>query len=79
LHLESTGPALDRRRDDMTSLSKRVLYVSMAVMILVALAAVVDMATPGWIFARSWAMDILFVVGAGIVIYLALDALKDQK
>ena len=67
----------------MNSLAKNVLYGSMGVAGLVAAAAVLDFVTGGGVFAtRSMAgyvMDVLFIVGAGIVIYLAIDALAEQK
>jgi hypothetical protein len=67
----------------MNSLPKRVLYASIGVMGLVAAAAAVDFLTGGWVFASQsmsgYMMDALFLVGAGVVIYLAIDALAEQK
>jgi len=67
----------------MNSLPKRVLYASIGLMGLVALAAVGDFVTGGMVFASQsmagYMMDIFFLAGAGIVIYLAIDALADQK
>ncbi len=67
----------------MNSLPKRVLYASIGVMGLVALAAAADFLTGGWIFASQsmsgYVMDFMFLAGAGVVIYLAIDALAEQK
>jgi threonine/homoserine/homoserine lactone efflux protein len=67
----------------MNSLAKNVLYGSIGVAGLVAAGAVLDLVTGGGIFAThstaGYVMDALFIVGAGIVIYLALDALAEQK
>jgi hypothetical protein len=67
----------------MNSLPKRVLYASIGLMGLVAAGAAVDFLTGGWVFAArsmsGYVMDALFLVGAGIVIYLAIDALAEQK
>jgi hypothetical protein len=67
----------------MSSLPKRVLYGSMGLSGLVALAAVGDFVTGGMIFAShtmsGYVMDVMFLIGAGIVIYLAIDALAEQK
>jgi hypothetical protein len=62
---------------------KHVLYASIGVTGLVAAAAVLDFVTGGWVFAThsmaGYVMDAMFIVGAGIVIYLAIDALAEQK
>lgn len=67
----------------MNSLPKRLLYASIGATGLVAAAAVVDFLTGGWVFAShsaaGYVMDVMFIAGAGIVIYLALDALAEQK
>jgi hypothetical protein len=67
----------------MTSWPKRFLYGSIGLTGLVALAAVIDFVTGGMIFAShsmsGYVMDVMFLVGAGIVIYLAIDALGEQK
>jgi hypothetical protein len=67
----------------MNSLPKNVLYTSIGLTALVAVASVADFLTGGWVFAThsmaGYVMDALFVVGAGIVIYLAIDALAEQK
>jgi hypothetical protein len=67
----------------MSSLPKRVLYASIGLTALVAVGAVADFLTGGWVFAThstaGYVMDAMFLVGAGIVIYLAIDALAEQK
>jgi hypothetical protein len=70
--------AISQRYRAMTSLPKRVLYASIGLMALVILAAVIDMAT-GWTFASHWGMDITFMIAAGVVIYLGIEALREQK
>jgi hypothetical protein len=66
----------------MTSLPKRVLYASIGLAGLVILATLADIAT-GAVFgmdgARMWTMDVIFLICGGIVIYLAIDALAEQK
>jgi hypothetical protein len=62
----------------MSSLPKRVLYASMGLAGIVAIACVLDF-VGGWTFASHWGMDVMLLIGAGIVIYLAIDALADQK
>jgi hypothetical protein len=67
----------------MNSLPKNVLYTSIGLTGLVAAAAVADFLTGGWVFAThstaGYVMDVMFIIGAGIVIYLAIDALAEQK
>jgi len=67
----------------MNSLPKSVLRASIGVMGLVAVAAAIDFLTGGWVFASNsmsgYVMDFLFLAGAGVVIYLAIDALAEQK
>jgi hypothetical protein len=67
----------------MNSVPKRVLYASIGLMGLVATAALIDFLTGGWVFASQsmsgYVMDFLFMAGAGIGIYLAIDALAEQK
>lgn len=67
----------------MNSLPKRVLYASIGLTGLVAAAAVLDFVTGGMIFAShttsGYVMDVFFILGAGVVIYLAIDALAEQK
>ena len=68
----------------MTSWPKRLPYGSIGLTGLVALAAVADFVTGGMIFnaghsTSGYVMDVMFLIGAGIVIYLAIDALGEQK
>jgi uncharacterized membrane protein len=64
----------------MSSLPKRVLYAAMGLAGIVAVACVLDFVTPGgWTFAQHYGMDVMLLIGAGIVIYLAIDALAEQK
>lgn len=62
----------------MTSLPKRILYGSIGIVGLVAVASVADIVTE-FPFGRYIVMDVIFLVAAGIVIYLAIDALAEQK
>jgi uncharacterized membrane protein len=62
----------------MSSLPKRVLYASMGLAGIVGLACILDF-VGGWTFAQHYGMDIMLLIGAGIVIYLAIDALAEQK
>ena len=67
----------------MNSVPKRVLQASIGLMGLVGVAAIIDFVTGGWVFASQsmsgYIMDVLFLIGAGIVIYLAIDALAEQR
>ena len=62
----------------MSDALKKMLFASMGVSGLVALLAIVDLAV-GFPFAQSVVMDITFVLTAGVVIYMAYDALQDTK
>ena len=63
----------------MTDTSKTLLRVSAVVAGLVAVAAILDLAL-GFPFAGyNTVMDICFLIGALIVIYLAWDAWKDLR
>jgi uncharacterized membrane protein len=67
----------------MNSLPRRLLYASIGLTGLVAAIAVIDFVTGGGVFAShtmtGYVMDGLFIVGAGLTIYLAIDALAEQK
>ena len=56
--------------------SKNLIFASFGVAGLVAAAALLDMAT-GIPFARQMVFDILFLLAAAVVGYLAWDAYKD--
>jgi hypothetical protein len=61
-------------------MAKRVLYASIALTAIVAILAIIDFITPsGVIFARNVTLDVIFVISAGVIIYLAVDALREQK
>ncbi|HEV7999580.1 MAG TPA: hypothetical protein VGP63_06860 [Planctomycetaceae bacterium] len=62
----------------MTSLPKRVLYASMGLAGIVAAACILDF-VGGWTFAYHWGMDTVLLIAAGIVIYLGIEALAEQK
>jgi hypothetical protein len=70
--------AITERYRAMTSLPKRVLYASIGLMAVVILASLIDIVS-GFTFAKHWGMDIVFLIAAGVVMYLAFDALKEQK
>jgi hypothetical protein len=58
------------------------IYGSIAASGLVALAAIADLVTGipfGFGSGQTMIMDILFLISAGIVIYLGWDALKDLR
>lgn len=59
-----------------TSTSKKMILGSMIAAAVVALAALVDLVA-GFPFAGQMIMDIMFLVGAAIVLYLGWDAYKD--
>lgn len=65
----------------MKDLPKQAVIASMIVAVLVALAALADMimGVPFSGSEHTFMMDILFIVAAAIVAYLAWDALKDMS
>lgn len=62
----------------MSSLSKKVIIGSMAASGLVGALAILDLAL-GFPFRRSMTMDVLFLLCAAGVIYMAYDAYQDFK
>ena len=62
----------------MSSSSKKVIVGSMAASGLVALLSILDLAL-GIPFKRSFLMDVMFLLSAGAVIYMAYDAYQDLK
>lgn len=62
----------------MTKASKNIIFGSMGVAGLVALLAILDMAM-GIPFAGQMVMDIMFLVGASLVLYMGYDAYQDLK
>lgn len=64
--------------DTMANLTKRMLIGSIAVAGIVALASVVDMIT-GYPFDGRMMLDIMFLIGAAITIYLGYDSFQDLR
>ncbi len=62
----------------MANVAKKVVVGSMAVAGLVAIAAVVDMIV-GMPFSGRITMDIMFVIGAGLVIYMGWDSYQEMR
>ncbi|MDB5345420.1 MAG: hypothetical protein JWP89_3797 [Schlesneria sp.] len=60
-----------------SNLPKNMVFGSFGAAGLVAVLAILDIVT-GYPFAKSMTMDILFILSAGIVGYLAWDAYKDM-
>ncbi len=62
----------------MTKASKQMIIGAMIASGLVALAAILDIAM-GIPFAGQMVMDVMFLIGAGLVGYMAWDAYKDAN
>lgn len=62
----------------MSKASKQMILGSMVAAGLVALAALVDIVS-GYPFAGRLVFDIIFLIAAGLVIYLGWDAYQDVK
>ena len=60
----------------MANASKQMVIGAMAVAGIVALAAIADLVI-GVPFAGRMVMDIMFLIGAGLVIYMSWDAYRD--
>ncbi|MDX1966855.1 MAG: hypothetical protein SFV23_06775 [Planctomycetaceae bacterium] len=60
-----------------TNVTKNMIFASFGVAGLVAAACLLDMAT-GIPFARQMVFDILFLLAAAVVGYLAWDAYRDM-
>ncbi len=60
----------------MNSTAKKMIIGSMAASGIVALAAILDIITK-FPFTRLIMMDVMFLIGAGIVLYMGYDAYKD--
>ena len=54
------------------------LFGSMGAAGLVALAALIDMFS-GFFFKQQIVMDIMFLIGAGLVIYMGWDSYRELK
>ena len=61
-----------------SNLPKNLVFGSFGAAGLVAVLAILDIATGSFPFAGSIVMDILFILSAAIVGYLAWDAYKDM-
>ncbi len=61
----------------MSNLLKRLVLGSMVVAGLVAVAAIVDMVL-GVPFSRRIVMDVLFLISAGFVLYMAYDTYQEM-
>lgn len=62
----------------MASASKNMIIGSWVVAGIVAVVAVVDLAL-GIPFNRLLIMDILFLIGAGVIFYMGWDAFQDLR
>ena len=62
----------------MANVAKNVVVGSMAVALLVAIASVIDIFF-GMPFSGKWLMDIMFVISAGLVIYMGWDSYRDLR
>ena len=62
----------------MTKNTKKMIFGSMGAAGLVALASIADLALKSPFGGYSMAMDILFLVAAGIIIYLGYDTYRDM-
>ena len=62
----------------MAGNARSVVFGSMVVAGLMALASILDMVL-GIPFQGQMALDIMFILAAGIVIYMGIDCLKDQR
>ena len=60
----------------MADTSKKIVVGSMAVSALVALLVLLDLAL-GFPFNRSYVMDILFLCGAALVLYMGYDTYQE--
>lgn len=66
----------------MSDTSRKMILGSIVAAGLVGLAAILDLVTGmpfGFGSGKTLVMDILFLICAGIVVYLGLDALKDLR
>jgi len=66
----------------MSDTSKKMILGSMIASGIVGAAALLDIVTGipfGWDSGKTMIMDILFLVSAGIVMYLGWDAMQDLR
>ena len=62
----------------MSNTSKYMVIGSMVIGLVVAVAALLDIAT-GFPFAGKKLMDVMFLVGAGLVLYLGWDTYNEFR
>ena len=62
----------------MAGNSRGIVFGSMGVAGLMALAAILDIALGGFPFGGQMVLDIMFILAAGIVIYMGVNCLKDM-
>lgn len=62
----------------MSNSSKYMVFGSIGVAVVVAILAILDMPT-GIPFNQQIVMDIMFLIGAGLVIFMGWDAYQDLK
>ncbi|MCA9082632.1 MAG: hypothetical protein KDA81_01185 [Planctomycetaceae bacterium] len=62
----------------MSGLSQNIVYVSLVIAALMAVAAIADLAT-GALFGGQSAFDVLFILGAGITIFMAVDCIRKAR
>ena len=62
----------------MSELPKNVVYASLVIAGLIALASIADLANVGS-FGGQTAFDVLFLISAGITAYLGIDCLRDAR
>jgi len=59
-------------------MSKNMVFGSLAVAVLVLVMSILDLALK-MPFGGQMVMDILYILGAGIVLYLGWDAIRDLQ
>jgi len=62
----------------MTNTSQKVIAASIVVAGLVGLVSLLDLAL-GIPFGRLLVMDVMFLLGSGLVVYMGLDAFREMK
>lgn len=60
-------------------MTKNLIFASMGVAGLVALISILDMATGNPFGRYSITMDVLYLLGAGIVLYMGYETYRDLK
>lgn len=62
----------------MAGKSRGIVLGSMGVAGLMALAAIVDLAI-GFPFGKQMILDIMFILAAGLVVYMGIECMKDLR